>query len=260
MKKYIVITGGSSGIGQACAVRFAKLGYNVWIIGRDKQKLKATANLHDNIESFSADIRFPECQRSIVNMFNHGDTIEFLIHSSTSIDPIGSLKNITPEQWQLVQETNIEGPLFLTKQLLPLLKKGRVLFMSTRLAHQAAPGLGAHCVTKAAMHMAYQVLATELQSEEIYVGSVHPGVVDTPLQAYLRSQSPASLPIQPILQNLKDQDLLLKAEDAASFVEWLLTKTDNKKFIEAEWNIYDSSHHHHWMRNPISKEALSIES
>eukprot|EP00957_Ditylum_brightwellii_P005530 424079-Ditylum_brightwellii.AAC.1 len=89
---------------------------------------------------------------------------------------------------------NMEGPLFLTQALLPKLKAAtttiggaRVLHISSGASQKPYRGWGPYCTSKAGLNMIYRVLREELQPHNIHVGSVRPGVVDTPMQDQART-------------------------------------------------------------------------
>ena len=102
--------------------------------------------------------------------------------------------NVDRESWGNVVATNLEAPLFLTQALIPNLKlsaaegdKPRVLNVSSGAAVNSYEGWGPYCITKAGLNMMYRCLSVELSHIGILVGSVRPGVVDTPMQDSVRA-------------------------------------------------------------------------
>jgi NAD(P)-dependent dehydrogenase (short-subunit alcohol dehydrogenase family) len=85
--------------------------------------------------------------------------------------------------------------------------------------------------------MAYQILRQELADRDIAVGSVRPGVVDTPMQALIRAQTQEDFPAVERFRALKAMGELTSAEDAAAFIEAVVNLRDAQRFSEAEWDI-----------------------
>src|SRR3989338_4444431 len=246
---YVVITGGGTGIGHSLAVLLAQHGHNVLIIGRHIESLKKTQELNPNkIEIVPADISDVEDRLKIFNVFTKDAKINCLIHNAALIEA-SELKNITLESFRNQMAVNVEGPLFLTQVLLPFLKNGgRVLLMSSKLAHEPCHGIGAHCISKAALHMLYNCLKLELNKFDIPVGSLRPGAVDTPTQEKVRSFPVDAFPSLSIFEALKKDKKLQDPSKVAKFIEWVICNTTDEKFSETEWNIYDNWHHENWLQ------------
>lgn len=136
----------------------------------------------------------------------------------------------------------MEAPLFLTQTLLPLFApNARVLTISSGAAHRPLRGWGAYCATKAGAYMLYQLLAEELRDRDIAVGSLRPGVVDTPMQDHIRELSPADFPAVERFRALKAEGGLVDPSDVALFARRLLMLNDRARFSSGEWDIRE-----HW--------------
>ena len=94
--------------------------------------------------------------------------------------------------------------------------------------------------------MVYKVLAAELLPLCITVGSATPGVVDTPMQDFIREQNEENMPDVPRFRVLKEQGSLVDPDDVAKFLDWLLHDTDDIEFSEKEWDIRDDESLHRW--------------
>ncbi|WP_290650772.1 SDR family NAD(P)-dependent oxidoreductase, partial [Aquisalimonas sp.] len=140
-----------------------------------------------------------------------------------------------------------EAPLFLTQALLDRLQGGgRVLHISSGAAHHGYAGWGSYCASKAALHMIYQVLREELQDRGIAVGSVRPGVVDTPMQALVREQPPERFPMVQRFLDLHATGQLEDPQDVARFTAWLLLDVDETAYSAEEWSFTEPSHRERW--------------
>ncbi len=242
-----VITGGGSGIGQALAQRLAEEGFHVLIAGRRAQSLEETkALMPASIQPVVADVATPEgreCVREAVGT----SRLRFLIHNAGVLEPVGPLERAELDAWRRNMAVNVEAPLFLTQALLPRLRGGgRVLHISSGAAHHPYPGWGAYCTGKAALHMLYQVWGEELEAQDIAVGSLRPGVVDTPMQALIREQTPENFPRVERFLKLKEQGLLRSPAEVADFCRWLLLEPDPQRFAAHEWDIGNPEHTADW--------------
>lgn len=246
-----IITGGGSGIGQALSWQLAAQNEKVIIIGRREDALAATrSSFPENISTISGDLSQEQGREKVVNALKsmNGLKIKALVHGAGIIEPINSLANVSLTAWRAIQSTNVEAPLFLTQQLLPWLNGAKVLMVSTQVAHVAQPSLGAYCVSKAALFMLTQCLNLDLQSLDIHTTSMTPGIVDT---AMFRS-----LATNPLLPEINRQfyheviqnNIWIQPRVAACFIQWLLCSLDKTTFSSREWDIYDSSHHVHWVK------------
>lgn len=247
MTKTIIITGASSGIGNALALHLAQSGHNVIAIGRNKaalDELSRTDPIHITI--VVADITKSEDRLKVKEALLPDARGVYLVHNAGIAVPT-LLTDLSEEEWDQHYLVNTKAPVFLTKLLLPHLQNsGRVLNISTGLAHNALHGFSAYGVSKAALYMMKEYCNTELHDQDIAFGSAMPGVVDTPIQEHIRSTSVTKFPAVGLFQDFKQRDELLAPVIVAKFLAWLLMETDNEKFMNGEWDIYDTSHHRHW--------------
>jgi len=159
------------------------------------------------------------------------------------------LADISEEEWDQHYLVNLKAPVFLTKLLLPHLKNGgRVLNISTGLAHAPMSAMSAYGVSKAALYMLKEYCNVELKDQEIVFASAMPGVVDTPIQEHLRSYDTARFPAAEVFHGFLQRGELLQPATAAKFLSWLLLEVDDEKFTKADWDIYDASHHNSWAK------------
>jgi benzil reductase ((S)-benzoin forming) len=161
-----------------------------------------------------------------------------LIHNAAILTPVSSIAELKLDDWRNHMAINVEGPLFLSQALLPKMNNSRILHISSGAAHRALAGWAAYCSSKAALFMLYQVMNAELNEKNIFVGSVRPGVVDTPMQVLLRQSDPKAFPDLPLFNQYNEEDKLIPVETVARFLSHILLNTDNKNFSGKEWDIY----------------------
>ena len=95
--------------------------------------------------------------------------------------------------------------------------------------------------------MLYQMLDAELA--DVAVGSVRPGVVDTPMQELIRAQDEDRFPAVRRFQRLKEEGQLRSPAEVASFIGWLLTGLTPAAYSAHEWDINDAAHTADWQRS-----------
>ena len=78
----------------------------------------------------------------------------------------------------------------------------------------------------------------EFKNKNILVGSVRPGVVNTPMQSLLRQSDPIDFPDLPLFIQYNEKGKLIPVEIVAQFLRYILMKTDDSQFIDKEWDIY----------------------
>lgn len=251
---WVVVTGGGTGIGQALVHEFAGAGHPVLAVGRRREPLEATrgnvqaAYPDAHVAVVSADVGSPE-GRSAIEKALGDQGVHWLIHNAGVLDPVGPVTEVTLEAWRAHHAINVEGPLFLTQQLLPRLTPGaRILHVSSGAAHRSIPGWGAYCTSKAALHQLYRVLRDDLAQAgyDVAVGSLRPSVVDTPMQSLIREQTPDRFPAVEQFRAMKSAGQLHDPVQVARFTHWMLAHTDSETFSAEEWDFGDAKHRAQW--------------
>lgn len=244
-RELVLITGGGSGIGAALAKHYVSEAFDVVIVGRTRASLEAIAETApNNITYVVADVSTPEARRKIVSGVPKGRKLKAVIHNAALLKPVVPLSDMILSDFRYHMAVNVEGPLFLTQALLPKLESGsRILHISSGAAHKAYKGWGAYCTSKAALNMLYRSLDLELKDQGIRVGSVRPGVVDTPMQGQVRESSKDAFPDLPRFEALKKDGALEKPETVAKFLFWLLNTVEAEAFAAEEWEIRDEEQH-----------------
>jgi len=236
MDDVCVVTGAGSGIGRAMAAELAGRGMSVVGVGRHAETLAATGQSAGVFEPVVADLATVVGRAAVVEAV--GDrAVRILIHNAGRLEPVGPLEGVSEEDWRLSFAINVDAPLFLTRALIPRLSGGRVLHVSSGAAHRPVPGWGTYCATKAALHMVYGVLVQELSGRGIAVGSMRPGVVDTPMQERIRAQNPRDFPGVERFRELKRSGQLESPERVGRFAAALLLDVDADRFSSQEWDI-----------------------
>ncbi len=240
MEPLVLITGGGTGIGQALAWKFAEKEHGtILITGRRREMLQATAAVApDRIRFLVSDISSESDRQLLTDHISSEYALRYIIHNAAVIEPVRSLLQVNLDQWREHQAINVEGPLFLTQSLLSLFSgDGRIMHISSGAAHFAYAGWGAYCTSKAALHMIYQVLRVELAGQGIAIGSVRPGIVDTPMQQLIRAKDETDFPQRQRFVDYERKRQLENPERVAEFIYQVLTNTSAEEYSEKEWDF-----------------------
>ena len=200
----ILITGASSGIGRALALRAARAGYDVVAIGRNQVALDALADRvraeHGRIAVAAYDVAEPANAAAIVaTARNAFGRIDVLVNNAGHV-AVGPLSEQTDAALRAQFGTHAIGPIALVREALPLLREsgGHVFMLGSGVARVPVGGLGAYPPSKAATRSAASILRRELKPDGIAVTYVDPGVVDTAFMARAGMPgAPASLLVTP---------------------------------------------------------------
>ncbi len=184
--KTIVVTGASSGVGWALAIRAARAGYAVYAVGRNHDALAA---LQAKIEGEfgivrvdATDIADPANAAALIaRVLNDFGSIDVLVNNAGFVS-IGPLAAQSDAELQRQFGTHVIGPIALVREALPALRaaRGHVFMLGSGVARVPIGGLGAYPPAKAAIRSATAILRRELAPDGIAVTYVDPGAVDTP--------------------------------------------------------------------------------
>ncbi|MEJ7624184.1 MAG: glucose 1-dehydrogenase [Pyrinomonadaceae bacterium] len=183
--KVVIVTGASSGIGQATAHRFADAGFTVVAVGRNEQSLAGLASDSrsgkDSIMPHLADVTdISQLERIVSETLQNYGRIDVLINSAGIIKN-GSIENTSTDDWDNMMEINLRSVFVLTQKCVPHLieSKGNIVNLSSVAGTRAFPNILAYCVSKAAIDQLTRCSALELASKGVRVNAVNPGVVVT---------------------------------------------------------------------------------
>ncbi len=180
--KTVLVTGASSGIGQATAVECAQMGAEVVITGRDTERLQATADLLGNPKAqIVADLTSQEDVERLIAALPPLDGAVLCAGNSTTLP----LQFGSREKFDEMFNVNFFAPVELLRLIYKkkVLQKGAsvVLIASIGGTHSFMPGNGVYGASKAALNSLMKYAAREYASRKIRVNSICPGMVDTPL-------------------------------------------------------------------------------
>ncbi len=181
----VLITGASSGIGRALAIRAARAGHAIVGIGRSREALEALAARvraeRGRIAVDAIDVSDPAHAPAIVDVARRAfGALDVVVNNAGQV-AVGRLADQSDEALRAQFGTHVVGPLAIVREALPMLRaaRGHVLMVGSGVARVPVPGLGAYAPSKAALRSATRILRRELAPDGIAVTYVDPGVVDT---------------------------------------------------------------------------------
>jgi len=189
MSKYIIITGATSGFGEACARIFAQNNWNLIITGRREDRLnqlKEELSSKFNIDVISKvfDVRnLDEVNTAFQTLDNEvQNSIEILINNAGLAVGRGPLEDGIVDDWERMIDTNIKGLLYVSKAIIPILKsnkKGHIFNISSIAGKEVYPGGNVYCATKHAVDALSQGMRMDLVHDNVKVTNIAPGAADT---------------------------------------------------------------------------------
>jgi NAD(P)-dependent dehydrogenase (short-subunit alcohol dehydrogenase family) len=198
-----LVTGGSRGIGFAIADRLGQLGLNVILTARDaEQAAKAAQELAASGHSCSAiacDVRDLSSVENLIGQLRrrHG-RIDVLVNNAGVGGPAVPLRELPPDDWDNIFETNLRGVYYVTRAAIPLMISsggGHIINISSLAGKNPLPNGAAYAASKWGLNGLTYSLAEELRNDNIRVSLVCPGSVNTGFSQ--RGQKDAAKKLQP---------------------------------------------------------------
>ena len=186
-QKIALITGATSGIGQACARRFAQNGYAVIITGRNEQKLsdikKELEEAGTMVLSLIFDVRESDkAEAAISSLPEEWKAIDVLVNNAGLALGLDKEYEGDPTDWNTMIDTNIKGLLTMTRLVVPSMvarNKGHVVNIGSVAGDAAYANGNVYCATKAAVKLITDGLRIDVADTAVRVTNVKPGLVET---------------------------------------------------------------------------------
>ncbi len=218
--KVAVITGGGSGVGKATAALFLKEGAKVVIAGRDAAKLTAVAkelNAGTSLKTVPTDVtKAQQCKALIDAATTTFGRVDILVNNAGTNIKGRTIRELTPESWDMMIRTNLDGAFYCTTAVLPqmLERKDGVIVNVVSIAGKRANPLGgaAYVAAKFGMGGLGMVLSNEEKDSGVRVSNIYPGEIDTPI-----------LVARPKPVTDEQRAVILKPEDVADAVLFVAT-------------------------------------
>lgn len=226
--KVAVVTGSSSGIGQAIAVRLASEGAAVVIDYRSRDQ--GAQDTEDMIKSADPQAHFITVMADVTKIADTNNLIEQawsqlgscdILINNAGVEKGADFCDVTEADYDLVLDVNLKGAFFLTQAFVRKLrdakKPGRVINISSVHEDMVFPHFATYCASKGGLRMLMRDLAVELGPLGITVNNVAPGAIITPINKALLEDKAK---LDPLLRNIP-LGRMGKSEEVAGLVAWL---------------------------------------
>lgn len=187
MNKIALITGATSGIGQATALKAAEAGFDIIITGRRAERLETLAkeirNKGVDVLTLNFDIRqATEVEKAIGSLTGKWKEINVLVNNAGLAVGVNPIQEGILDDWERMIDTNIKGLLYITRAVAPLMithNNGHIVNLASIAGKEVYPGGNVYCATKHAVDALSKAMRTDMLKHNIKVTNIAPGMVET---------------------------------------------------------------------------------
>jgi len=188
MNKTVLITGATSGIGEACAKKYAADGDRLILTGRRADRLNALKtklekDFSTEILALIFDVQDKEAvDKNLGTLPTEWQKIDLLINNAGLAAGKDSFENADINDWETMLNTNVHGLLYVSKQIIPLMianKKGHIVNIGSIAGKEVYENGNVYCASKFAVDAISKSMRIDLLKHSIKVTCIHPGAVET---------------------------------------------------------------------------------
>ena len=184
MSKNVWITGASSGIGKALAIKFASEGWQVAASARRENLLQELNNNNSNIHSFPLDVKDESATKKVFqDIVKKFETVDICVFCTGIHDP-ESEKRLNNEKIREIMETNFFGTvncIIAVNKFFRDKQSGHISIVSSVAGYRGLPAASAYCASKAALTSLAESLYVDFKRFNVRVSVVSPGFIKTPM-------------------------------------------------------------------------------
>lgn len=180
-----LLTGAGSGIGAALAETLHARGDDLVLVARSEQRAAELVARWAGASVLVADLEDP----GAIAGLDLPDSLDSVVHAAGSVD-LGTVGELTTDQWRSMLEVNLLAPAELTRVALPALRaaRGTVVFVNSGAGLRANPEWAAYAASKHGLRALADALRLEEKGNGVRVTSVYPGRTATPMQERVHEQ------------------------------------------------------------------------
>ena len=225
MKKTALITGATSGIGEATAVKFANEGIELVLCGRRQDRLGQLKERLSNLtalHTLNFDVRDKDrVSNAITSLPAEFTTIDILINNAGNAHGLDTIQEGSLDDWDAMLDINVKGLLYVTKAIIPGMierNSGHVINIGSLAGKEVYPKGNVYCASKHAVDAINQGMRKDLNAYGIRVGAINPGLVETEFsEVRFKGDTQQA---KTVYQGYE----ALKAEDIADIIHFVVTR------------------------------------
>ncbi|MDR6299664.1 SDR family NAD(P)-dependent oxidoreductase [Mesonia maritima] len=225
MNKIVLITGATSGIGKATAVRLAKESFNLILCGRRENRLaelKSELSNFTEIHTLTFDVRNQaEITKAIESLPENFKQIDILINNAGNAHGLDFIQDGNTEDWDAMLDINVKGLLYMSKAILPEMVSrgnGHIINIGSTAGKEVYPKGNVYCASKHAVDAINQGMRMDLNGTGVKVGAINPGLVETEFsEVRFKGDTEKAKKVYQGFQ-------ALKPEDIADIIHFVLTR------------------------------------
>lgn len=235
MAKTILITGATSGFGEASAHLFAKNNWNIIITGRRNERLEKLEQ--ELISKYKVDVlslcydvtKVEEVKNAISSLNDNWKNIDVLLNNAGLAVGRGPIQEGLYDDWERMIDTNVKGLLYMMREVSPMMiarKKGHIINVGSLAGWESYGGGNVYCGTKHAVRAISRSSRIDLLTYNIKVSVISPGAAETEfsLVRFKGDEEKAA--------SMYEGYLPLKAEDVANSIYFMATQPDHVNIEE----------------------------
>jgi NAD(P)-dependent dehydrogenase (short-subunit alcohol dehydrogenase family) len=230
--KAVLVTGASTGIGRKLTERLAADGYFVYAGARKEEDLKALGVIK-NVQAVHLDVTQPADIAAAVETITKGGRGLYGLVNNAGVATVGTIADMSPEEFDLVMNVNVYGPVRMIKAFEPLLisQKGRIVNIGSISGILASQNLPAYAMSKHAIEALTDSLATQLAPLDVQVAVVEPGNYNSNItkNALARIGADSKAANSPGYQIHTDRSIYKEPDEVAAAVERALFEPNPKR-------------------------------
>lgn len=185
-KRIALITGATSGIGEATARSLAAHNFKLILCGRRRdrlQKLETELQQYTEVTTLSFEVRNQrEVMSSIASLPDAWKSIDVLINNAGNAHGLDPIQTGSVDDWDAMMDINVKGLLYVTKAVLPVMTKrnsGHIINIGSIAGKEVYANGNVYCASKFAVDALTKGMRIDLNAHNIKVTGIHPGLVET---------------------------------------------------------------------------------
>lgn len=226
--KTVLITGATSGFGEATARQFAENGWRLILTGRRQQRLDKLQQELGGVELVHTccfDIGHRQAvEQTLQNLPDHFANIDVLINNAGLALGLEPADKTNLDDWETMVDTNIKGLMFITRMVLPRMRsrnQGYVINIGSVAGNWPYPGGNVYGATKAFVKQFSLSLRADLLGSNIRVTNIEPGIAETEFSLVRFKDN------KEMADDVYENTVALSAQDIANTIWWLVNTPDH---------------------------------